>query len=315
MSYRITLVAVLLIVGALPGAPRAEIQARAVETSASQIALLDSAATKRFFGLHYPSCSPPNSYYLGANEYQRYFRGWEFVLQRDRFDYEIVSDQDIINGALARYRLLILSNTAALTHAETGAIYDWVVGGGRLIATFGAGYKTTIFSPSQPDGMRLSDHIPLLWGDPFSTVFSTAAIDPNGVDIRIDQFEGPTTGLQDHLVNNVLHYGGFANLLMQPPKRTVRRIGSLIINSRVIPAQPAMLLGHPSQGLALYFAFAPEYLVSKEFGLPAPEQCPDGQNWIGRSYEGSLLMESSIRFMLQDTSAQSDISSASTTRR
>ncbi len=35
------------------------------------VAILDSANTKYYFGLHYPSCSLPGSYYLGADEYQR----------------------------------------------------------------------------------------------------------------------------------------------------------------------------------------------------------------------------------------------------
>ena len=76
---RLMIVAVLVVAGALPGGSRTGAQARASEAPSKQVALLDSAVTKRFFGLHYPQCSPPTSYYLGANEYQRYFRGWEFV--------------------------------------------------------------------------------------------------------------------------------------------------------------------------------------------------------------------------------------------
>ena len=294
---RIMPIAVLLLAGLLPGGGRNQVQASEPANNNHRIALLQSTTTSRFFGLHYPRCSPPTSFYLGADESQRYWRGWQFALERFRYDYDIIRDDDIIRGALSQYQVLILSNTAALPFKVILAVFDWVHSGGRLIATFGSGYKSTLFDPHAPDGMHISDHIPLLWGDPFSGLFSTQSVDPNGVDIRVDRFVGPTAKLAGHLVNNVLHYGANANLLVRPPVRFVRSFGSVIIDNPAWKGQPAILLGEPDRGLALYYAFAPEYLVSKEFGLPAPERCPDGQNWVGRSYEGLLLMEGSLEFM------------------
>src|SRR5262245_10211275 len=122
-----------------------------VWSQSSRIAILDSANTRYFFGLHYPACSPPVSYTLGAEEYQRYFRGWEYVLQTNGRPYVIVYDADIEAGRLENYDLLILSNTASLSDAEEKAIDQWVRRGGRLIATFGSGYKDVITDAHQLD--------------------------------------------------------------------------------------------------------------------------------------------------------------------
>src|SRR5439155_6800357 len=103
----------------------------------------DSAYTKEFFRIHYPPCSP-GSFYLGAEEYQRYFRGWEYVLQNASLDYQIIQDGDVTWNGLAPYRLLILSNTASLSDAQITAVKRWVKKGGRLLATFGSGYKDII---------------------------------------------------------------------------------------------------------------------------------------------------------------------------
>jgi len=112
------------------------------------VAILDSANTRNYFGLHYSSCSPSGSYYLGADEYQRYFRGWEY----DR-----------------------------------------------------------------------------------SQLHQTSAGDP--ADGR-------------------------------------------------------------GRGTVLYFAFSPEYLVSKEFNLPSSLPCPDGQVWTGRSTQLRILMRDAVLLLL-----------------
>src|SRR5262245_48578589 len=81
----------------------------------ARVAGLDSTSTRTFFGLHYANCSPPSSFTLGADEYQRYFRGWEYVLQTSGLSYAIIRDADITAGKLDSYDLLILSNTASLS--------------------------------------------------------------------------------------------------------------------------------------------------------------------------------------------------------
>src|SRR5688572_24585401 len=116
-----------------------------------RVAILDSANTKHFFGLHYPACSPPASYTLGAEEYQRYFRGWEFVLQTSSIPYDIIFDSGITRGVLDNYDLLILSNTASLSDDQDKAIDKWVRSGGRLLATFGSGYKDVVLDPRELD--------------------------------------------------------------------------------------------------------------------------------------------------------------------
>jgi len=55
-------------------------------------------------------------------------------------------------------------------------------------------------------------------------------------------------------------------------------------------------LARSAEGQVVYFAFAPEYLVSKEFALPTDIACPDGQNWAGRSTDLRRLMAGAVRF-------------------
>src|SRR3989442_260881 len=97
-------------------------------SQSARVAILDSANTKLYFGLHYSSCLPPASFTLGADEYQRYFRGWEYVLQTNNISYAIIHDLDIVTGQLGQYNLLILSNTASLSDDEEKAIDQWVRG-------------------------------------------------------------------------------------------------------------------------------------------------------------------------------------------
>jgi len=264
------------------------------------VAILDSANTRYYFSLHYPPCSPPTSYALGADEYQRYFRGWEYVLQTDAIPYSIIQDRDIEVGALERFDLLILSNTTSLSDVEERAISQWVRKGGRVIATFGSGYKDVVADPRQNDGLKLqqggTSGLHNLWHDPLSKLFTTQAFAP-GVDIEITAYDGPTSDLTGQLTGNVLPYGALANILIQRPENYAGAYGFLMVPGYDRPA-PAILLEQVARGSALYFAFAPEYLVSKEFDLPTGLSCPDGQNWSGRSSALRKLMLGSVRFML-----------------
>lgn len=266
-----------------------------------RVALLDSANTKLFFGLHYANCSP-GSYTLGAEEYQRYFRGWEYVLQSNNIPYSFIFDADVLGGKLDQFDLLILSNTASLSNEEERAIDHWVRGGGRLIATFGSGYKSIETDPRQADELKLSkggtSGLHDLWRDPLSKLFSTMIFTP-GVDVRITNYSGPTANLAGQLTNDILPYGALGNLLVQRPQDWNGNLGSLIIPGYSKPA-PAILVNRAGQGLVIYFSFAPEYMVSKEFNLPANLSCPDGQNWAGRSTKLRILMRDSIQFLLNN---------------
>ncbi len=269
------------------------------------IAILDSTNTKAFFARHYPACNPAaGSFYLGADEYQRYFRGWQWVLQNELgITPAMIQDAEVTETGLAPYNVLILSNTVALSDNESQAISHWVIRGGRLLATFGSGYKDVVTDPHQLDQLKLekggTSGLHQLWHDPLSKVFSSLAITP-GVDVRITDFRGPTADLEGHLgAGGLLPYGALANLLVQRPPEFPGALGFLAFTqeqwSRPAPAILVSRIGH---GQVVYLSFAPEYLVSKEFGLPAPESCPDGQSWSGRSTAVRELMKGTVQYLL-----------------
>src|SRR5438034_4094302 len=170
------------------------------------VAILDSTNTRYYFGLHYPSCSPSASYYLGADEYQRYFRGWEYVLLANNIPYTIVSDGDIENGRLDNFLLLILSNAVSLSDSEEHAIEHWVRSGGRLLATFGTGYKDVVTDIRQLDALKLQNGgtsgLHSLWHDPISKLVTSQLFAP-GIDVHISSYAGPAAGLSGQLINNI----------------------------------------------------------------------------------------------------------------
>lgn len=285
-----------------------------------RIALLDSTNTSDFFAAHYPPCAPaasPPSYYLGADEYQRYFRGWQYVLDQLKlqygtvYDYRIIKDQDVTAAGLAPYRLLILSNTALMSDEQTKAVQQWVIRGGRLLATFGSGYKSLANDPREADGWKEQKGgtfgLHQLWHDPVGKVFSTWWIDP-GVDVRITRYEGPTALLRGKLTDNMLHYGGEGNILVQRPEQHPNVLGFLQIeNPEWKATSPAIISTRQAKGLVVYLAFAPEYIVYKElessgiaqqqYGWPV---CSEGPVWIGRSAECQLLMIGALHYLLNN---------------
>ncbi len=276
-----------------------------------RIALLDSKNTSKFFEAHYPACDPnatPPSYYLGADEYQRYFRGWQYVLDELKLDYDIIHDSDVTAAGLAPYKLLILSNTALMSDAQTKAVHHWVLRGGRLLATFGSGYKSLANDPRQADGWKEQKGgtfgLHQLWHDPVSKVFSTWWIDP-GVDVRITRYEGPTASLKGMLVDDILHYGGEGNVLVQRPEQHPHVLGFLKIeNPEWKATSPAIISTRQAKGRVVYFAFAPEYIVYKELESSGTAEekgwpvCSEGPVWIGRSAECRMLMIGALQYLL-----------------
>src|ERR1700687_5682760 len=100
----------------------------------AQVAILDSSInTKAFFAAHYRGCDPPSSFFLGADEYQRYFLGWTYVLSNPGngapIPFDIIHDADVTEQALSNYKLLILSNTASLSDDQQKNIRQWVTHG------------------------------------------------------------------------------------------------------------------------------------------------------------------------------------------
>lgn len=280
-----------------------------VAASPARIAILDSSInTRNFFAAHYGACSPPASYFLGADEYQRYFMGWTYVLSNPLHGapiaFDVILDAGVTDQVLSNYKILILSNTASLSDDQESTIQKWVTRGGRLIATFGAGYKSTTTDPRFPDNLKPAEGhtsgLHDLWHDPLSKVFGSNPLNNGaGTDVAITNYSGLAAPLAGSLANNMLLYGAESNILIQRPENFPGALGFVVLKNAVLahPA-PAILLERHAAGLVVYYAFAPEYLVSKEFNLPATPSCPDGQNWTGRSLEGRMLMEDTILYLL-----------------
>jgi hypothetical protein len=190
---------------AAPGKPDAGAAA------GTAIAILDSARTKAYFGLHYGTCvlnsADPNA--MGPMEYKRYWGGWEEVLKEMKAggtnpNYDIVSDDFVINSLTkSSYKALILANNANMSQPMVDAIRTWVGNGGRLLATFGSGYEAAAGSAdealhSKPNKNSLQQ----LWNDPltkyvttgmFGTVSpSTGGYPPGSVEPVLTQIAGPT---------------------------------------------------------------------------------------------------------------------------
>ncbi len=286
----------------------------------AQIALLDSSNTKDFFERHYPPCDPMNgSYYLGADEYQRYFRGWQWVLMQLMQNglpsgispwYEIINDGNIDAKDLANYKLLILSNTAMLSEGQVRAIQKWVIGGGNLLATFGSGYKSLVSDPREIDGLKQQKGgtfgLHQLWHDPIGKLFSSQWVVP-GVDVTITRNEGPTQQLSTYQ-GKILRYGAQANLMVHRPLNYPDALGFLDINNPDWKSTtPAIISARQAKGLVVYFAFAPEYIVYKELEMPdsglgnlppgSPPPCYDGQPWGGRSAGLLELMVETVNYL------------------
>lgn len=278
----------------------------------SGIAILNSAYSETYFGIHYQYCAA-GSNVLGATDYQRYVDGWEHVLNGAGLSYTVLGDSQITDSGLAPFRLLILANAVSISDDEGKAIQHWVRKGGSLIATFGSGYKDVVADPSQADGLALQEggtnELHNLWGDPLSKAVTSQAIPGVGTVPYIvlnrlgtppTQLASPTSpGLTDLFQGNLLPYGGLANILIHRPATQKDVFGILDIPANTVPnSEPAILVNSAAQGMAVYFAFAPEYLVALEFGLPAT--CP-GQStaiWQGRSEAGASLMLSTVQFLL-----------------
>jgi hypothetical protein len=286
---RTIIAAMLLVCGAAP--------ARA------QIALLDSATTREFFSRHYPACSA-TSFYLGAEEYQRYFRGWEFVLTEMGVPYTIIHDDDLTPAGLDDYSIVILSNIASLGATETKAIHKWTIGGGSLLATFGTSYKGVTTDRREIDRLRQQKGgtfgLHQLWHDPVSKLFGSEAIG-GVVDVHVAQFTGPTASLR-FLPDGYLPYGGLANLLTQRPPQA-KDVLAWLQRGDEVTRYPGVISTRSGRGHTVYYAFAPEYIVSKEFEgtplMPDLPVCPDGQSWDGRSEQLRVLMRDTISFLLQ----------------
>ena len=288
--------------------------------SAQKIALLDSDNTREFFRRRGYSLCGPGSNHIGELEYERYFRGWQYVLMgqtsnhlvkdsagaallptvSDGFDgfdgkWGILKDKmnefDITEAVLKSRgtEVLILSNLAGMTVEETREIKQWVLGGGKLIATYGSGYKDLIENPHDPLGADplksqkgSTGGLHELWHDPWTRAFGTQAFDPDpGVNIRVLKNIGPTaiSGWE----STVLSYGAEANLLVPRPEhfRDALAFLQLTPNPDSKKVYPAILLTRMSRGTVVYFSYAPEFIVALAFNLAG--HCPLDGNYPAAS--------------------------------
>ncbi len=294
--------------------------------SGAQVAILDSSIeTKAYFGIHYPKCTetfpteicgqPIDAYpsgYLGPDEYQRYLQGWIYTLghasaldqdaDQSPIAFDIIHDVDLTDLRLGQYKVLILPNTPSISDEHAKTIRQWVIRGGRLLATFGAGYKQIQGTDmSVFDTMKLQEGgtngLHQLWKDPMSkmvssgdlacTTESLAAGDKTccndwpyspdrltcdsciGVNVRISRYEGPTAKLEGKLTDDLLDYRGMGNLLVQRPEGSDRVYAFLkFYNTPYDRPSPAIIVSDQSKGRVAYFAFAPEFDVSLYNGLP-----------------------------------------------
>jgi hypothetical protein len=272
---------------------------------AQTIALLNSSEnTAEFFERRYGmTCEDAEgTSFLGRAEYERYFSGWKYILEGqlhnqeflagdvpngdpDEYDWVEFDDADLTNGSLNNEEIdiLILSNTASLSDAQEKAVQHWVLKGGKLIATFGSGYKDVITDGKQDDGLKLqkggTGGLHNLWHDPLTKAFGTQSITPDdpilpGIDIAITKTTGPTAG-----VASILSYGAEANLLVQRQEHFKNAYGFLTFTpaGSWTRSQPAILSVKASKGHVVYFAFAPEFIVSLAFDLAG--HCADDDNY------------------------------------
>jgi len=258
--------------------------------SAADIAILNSSNyTAEFFQRRYGqdgACTVGT--FLGRNEYERYYRGWKYVLDGQPnnalipnlvagsapYAYDVLTDADITEQRLSRVKILILSNTASMSQDQSLIIQQWVLKGGKLIATYGSGYKDIITDVREDDRLKAqkgsTGGLHELWSDPWTKAFGTQALTPPpGVDILVMKNVGPTD-VPGWNLQPTLSYVAEANLLVPRPENYRDALAFLKLTPNSSPFNnpyPAILLNKMSKGTVVYFAYAPEFIVSLAFDL------------------------------------------------
>lgn len=231
---------------------------------AVDIAILDSDVnTAGWFRISYPA---PVDY----NEYMRYWLGWKYVLEcenngqyKNRYiplkDWQLQKASDLVG-----VKVLILADTIRLADNQVKAIDTWVRAGGRLIATFGSGYLGFASSLSEDTALKGKTFgLHQLWHDPMTKVYGTDLIGAIATWVQITKSTGPTSVFQ---LGASLPYGRAAQLLTQQTDNDRSAVAKLILSPPDTTGRvTAVVNTKASKGLVVYFAFAPEYIVSWEF--------------------------------------------------
>ncbi|MFA6244162.1 MAG: hypothetical protein WC655_24685, partial [Candidatus Hydrogenedentales bacterium] len=77
------------------------------------------------------------------------YEGYFELLTRSHVPFDIILDQDLVNGRLGRYKTLILSDAACLSPDAATGIRSFVEQGGSLMGAFEAGFYDNMGRPSQ----------------------------------------------------------------------------------------------------------------------------------------------------------------------
>lgn len=298
----------------------------------------------------------PNA--LGPDEYKRYWSGWAEVLKQMNVAYDLKDDAFITStsstGLLrSKYKGLILSNNAGLTTSQTDAIRQWVGNGGRMLATFGTGYQGATDNPN--DAKPLKNSLQQLWGDPLSKFVTTGSLGmdppvpgsypPGSVEPIITQVAGPTAKICQFydLANGVCPwyyyqyrlltgYGDLANMLIGRSENypgayahfafannlAVYDPNNIWPDTDYSKPLPSVVASTYKRGWAVYYAFAPEFIVGLEYdvaghcstdgnypggdptpGLQSSELSWEHNHWRGRTPELRALMKSTIDWLLK----------------
>lgn len=307
---------------------------------AADIALLNSSInTAEFFQRRYGqdgACTVGT--YLGRNEYERYYRGWKYVLDGQQnnalipglaapgsaYAYDILNDADINEQRLSTVKILILSNTASLSQDQSLIIQQWVLKGGKLIATYGSGYKDIITDVREDDRLKAqkgsTGGLHELWGDPWTKAFGTQALKPTpGTDILVMKNIGPTD-IPGWTAQPTLSYGAEANLMVPRPENFKDALAFLKLTpvpDKYNNPYPAIMLNRMSRGTVVYFAYAPEFIVALAFDLaghcstdgnysasgstaPGPQanDVPNGFSLFNRVNPQLLVMKRTLDYMI-----------------
>jgi hypothetical protein len=266
----------------------------------TKIAILNSANSRAFFALHYAECagsSVPGGSLGGGAEYERYVRGWEYALTGYDINWSPIDDDDVSEAGLEKVDLLILANAVSLSDDQMKAIERWVRRGGRLLATFGSGYKDIVLDARQDDLLKLQNGgtggLHNLWRDPMTKLFSNNSLGLGVPFVRLTRpFGGWVAGTE-------VPYGFLANMLVQRPEARDDVYGFLVFDpaSWNRPA-PAILINRASRGLVVYLAFAPEFAVALENNLPRYCGASGVGHYTASANAAATLMRSAVEFLI-----------------
>jgi hypothetical protein len=270
--------------------------------------------------------------------------------------YDVVTDQFITNGLTrSSYKVLILSNNANMSQAMVDAVRTWVGNGGRLLATFGSGYDAAADSIEEAQKSKPNKNsLEQLWNDPLTKYVTTGMFGtvpppqggypPGSVEPVLTQVAGPTAQYCQFLDpvggvcpwyfqtgRLVTGYGDLAVMLMGRSENypgayahfsfannlAVFDPNNIWPDTQYNKPLPAIVASSYKRGRAVYYAFAPEFIVGLEFdsaghcstdpnypngdmtpGLQTSEMSLAGNHWWGRTPELRALMKSSIHYLL-----------------